>query len=108
MAFKPFHFTCEHCGVAQVVTEGMFAQGAHFINIGTNEWGATYLCSTAVACANPECKKVTLTASVRPQVVVQGAYHVGWNSSPFLTIRVAPESSAKPQPDYIPAALRED
>ena len=108
MGFEPFHFTCEHCGVAQVVTDEMFAQGAHSIDIGTNEWGATYFCSTAVACANPDCKKVTLAASVLPRVIVQGAYRVGWNKTPLLSVRLAPESSAKPQPDYIPAVLRED
>ena len=108
MGFEPFHFTCEHCGVAQVVTDEMFAQGAHSIDIGTNEWGATYFCSTAVACANPDCKKVTLAASVLPRVLVQGAYLVGWNKTPLLSVRLAPESSAKPQPDYIPAVLRED
>ena len=108
MAFEPFHFTCKHCGIAQVVTSEMFAEGAHLINIGTNEWGVTYLCSTAVACANLDCKKVTLNASVLPQVIVQGMPRVNWNEPPILTMRLAPESSAKPQPDYIPAALRED
>lgn len=108
MAFEPFHFTCEHCGVAQVVTEEMFSRGAHSINIGPNAWGATYLTSEAVACANPDCRKVTLIAEVLPRVLVQGAARVAWDEAPLLTMRLAPESSAKPQPDYIPAALRED
>ncbi len=53
MAFEPFHFTCEHCGLPQVVTQEMFARGSHQISVGANVWGATFLCSEAVACANP-------------------------------------------------------
>ena len=56
-----------------------------------------------IVCPNPECKKLTIKTAIYECVSTYqevGAKIQEWN--------LAPESSAKPFPDYIPRALLED
>jgi len=110
MSFRPFNWECPHCGRAQTVVSGKYSEDYHHLHIGENEWGSIALASVSVACANPDCRKLTMVISLRPDVLDQlnHDYNVKWDKSPFFELRILPESSAKPQPDYIPAAIRED
>ena len=80
----------------------------HF-SVGKTAIGHVGLKARAICCSNDDCLKLTIVAWVQPA----GRYDSGRESfhdtiSPILLRRLMPESSARPQPDYIPAALRED
>src|SRR5262245_55604552 len=76
-----------------------------FLGLREHKYDEAGIFVRALACANPECREITLRVaftqgegrwdSYRPKVAVQE----------YL---LRPESSAKPQPDYIPKAIRED
>jgi hypothetical protein len=93
------------CNRPQTLTEGQYLyintqirlKEHKFRNIGTR--------SIAYACANHECKEVTLE-------VAFGHGDGDWDKfrlrETFETHWIRPASSEKPQPDFIPAALRAD
>lgn len=63
----------------------------------------------AVLCANNSCKKVTLKVALAKWGLVQGQGIVELENQPDIAVfPLIPESAAKPQPDFIPAPLRED
>ncbi|KQX21712.1 hypothetical protein ASD39_01145 [Sphingomonas sp. Root50] len=63
----------------------------------------------AVGCSNFECNKVSVQLSIRPERNrgLHGSY-IDLVAPPLFERWVLPNSIAKSQPDYIPAALRED
>ena len=60
----------------------------------------------AVACLNPECRKVTFEVSLK-QRRSQDDCELDLGQT-LQRWKLLPESSAKPQPDYIPKAIRDD
>jgi len=103
--FQPFSFVCDFCGQPTTITEPNFSSGE--IRFSTDrsehEWcGFKY---GAVACPNPKCKKLTFN------LLLVEFRNFGSGLEPGETIRrwdLLPESSAKPQPNYIPKAIRDD
>jgi hypothetical protein len=87
------------------VTDPKVSTGRINFRVGSNIYGDFGLSATAIGCSDPECKKVeirvfvakekTTTSDLDPKQVI-------------FSSRLIPESMAKPQPDYIPLALRED
>ena len=59
---------------------------------------------SAIVCANSECRELTLNATL-------GRSNPGRDDAvegPYKTWTMLPPSSARPQPDYIPKAIRDD
>jgi hypothetical protein len=84
-------------------------ENLHTINdqllVGENQFGKFGYKLTVAACLNPECKKVTLNL----EIARQNRSYASWMFGELIqSWRLLPESSAKPQPDFIPTALRED
>lgn len=106
MALDPFDWTCPHCNRPQTVTENNYHRSFSKLHVGETVHGELGLSWTAIRCMNPQCKELTLDAIVTP------AEWKGNNwvlKSPAIDRwRLRPSSAAKPQPAYIPAALRED
>lgn len=101
----PFNWTCPFCGHHQTVTDQKTCARSVNFYVGENIYGHFGLSATATGCSNPECKKV--------EVIVYVAKEKSTSSDldPKQIIyraRLIPESMAKPQPDCIPIALRED
>lgn len=104
-----FNFECPYCGSHQVVTDSMTSKRTSTYQLGENELGRFGIGSVAVACANIKCQKVTLRVWLAPQQVsAQGHWYTLGIENAFLVTRLLPESQAKPQPDFIPAPIRED
>lgn len=103
-----FNFECPYCGSHQVVTDGMTSEQRSNFYLGQNEWGNFGIGSVAVACANIKCQKVTVRVWLAPQTRIGGYSEPGDLDEAFLVTRLLPESLAKPQPDFIPAPIRED
>lgn len=82
------------------------------IHIAANARGELGVSSKAIVCANSDCNELTLSVWVAPIKSVQsthGRRQVQDTALPVLIRRsLLPEGGARPQPEYIPAAIRED
>ncbi len=102
MAGTPW--TCPHCSRPTTVTENDFEQSNLDVHL-ENPLGPQRFGVTAIACPNPECKKLTINfaQSSLKQVVS------GWSIEERIDFwQLIPESSAKVLQDYIPIAIKAD
>jgi hypothetical protein len=96
---------CPYCRAAQVVTkDNSSGTAGHFV-LQETALGDLSFWARAISCLNPECRQPTVTFSLNKRAVKGGNWVLGdvihmWS--------LLPESSAKPQPDFIPIAIRED
>ena len=100
------NWKCPYCGHAQVLHGDRVDDQWHHQDIkGWKHAGIHPIVGiSAIVCANSECRELTLNAmlgSSNPSRddVVEG---------PYKTWTLLPPSSARPQPDYIPKAIRDD
>jgi hypothetical protein len=99
------NWVCAFCNRAQTITDGQHAIQSHYIAIGDNKHGIVGLLSDATACANPECREVTLTVHFAKG---DARWHDFKARKSIQAYALRPQSSAKPQPDFIPKAIRDD
>ncbi len=103
------NWTCPHCGRPQTATEEDFASGSIHFYMTKSILGHIGIHSTAVCCANPECRMPMVHLEIGKTVSKPRSAAREFADDPALfSRRLIPENSAKPQPDYIPEALRED
>jgi hypothetical protein len=69
----------------------------------------------AIGCSNPNCLGVSVSASIIPSNLFHNhgatdpqGRHFDQIIEPIFTRQIIPDSSAKPQPHYIPEGIRED
>lgn len=102
-----FKWECPYCALVQAVTDGQRNTGIISLQIDKQAEGPIGLKAVAIGCSNPECLKTTVHASIGS---IQ--YSSGWRikeSSPLILSQyLMPQGNAKPQPDYVPEAIRED
>jgi hypothetical protein len=72
--------------------------------LGKNEFGNFGYAYAALACLNPDCGKVTLSFGLYKKAQTPN-WQIG---APIQNWSLLPESSAKPQPEFIPKQLRDD
>jgi hypothetical protein len=102
------NWTCPHCARPQVATDENQHRASVYFHVTTLDIGDVGLDVDAVACLNEECKKLTLNAWLRRWANRHhGSLHYNLNTE-IEHWRLVPSSSAIPQPDSIPAPLRED
>lgn len=102
-----WNFDCPHCGRAQTVTDREESSGSIHFQTSETALGQIAVTGISIRCANEGCRQPTVTVSVRRwEVNSNGRYWV--DDGEILRKRLIPESAAKPQPQYIPAPLRED
>lgn len=108
MEIDPFEWTCLHCDRHQIVTGQNYQYSLHVLNIGNTKFGFVGVTVSAIRCSNLACNEVTL--AVEFVAVDYNVYNVEQSivGSPISSWQLRPESSAKPQPDYIPKPLRDD
>jgi hypothetical protein len=104
------NWTCPFCNRPQVVTEGQSEIELHSLGVATQKYKEPGLLVNAVACANPECREITLTVHFveTTQVIAGHGYRRQLLGNFRESFPLRPSHSSKPQPDYIPAPLRED
>lgn len=99
------NWTCPYCDRAQYITDNRSADLCALTQEGST-LGALLLQVINVTCANDACQKLTLTALLRENLgYSHGRYTLGRKQEEWSLL---PGSVAKPQPEYIPAPLRED
>jgi len=101
------NWTCPFCGHFQTLTEGKYQVDDHGIYVGKNAHGKTSYRVTAIGCSNPDCGEINVQFYFG-----HGVRNAHGNISAIKDIiaggTVYPDSSARPQPDYIPDAIRND
>jgi hypothetical protein len=105
-----FEWQCPFCQRSQIVTEQNFHDTNRGPKIGDTKYGGLVLRSTAIRCSNPKCNEATVRVEIWP-----GEWKAASGDSDYVksgeevgSWRLLPQSYAKPQPDFIPVALRED
>lgn len=109
MPMEPFEWSCKYCRRRQIATEqNVSVEFCHF-DVGESKVGPLGISTRAIRCLNMGCNELNL------EVQLHSAREVGLNQTYFAQGRsllpawqLLPESSAKPQPEYIPKAIRED
>lgn len=110
----PVQWQCPYCGHWQVIsTENHQTGTIPYSSVGytgfvqNSEYGNVGLYAKSTACINPDCKKLALEVSLVK--IVSGLSGTHFRLSPHQkSWSLLPESMAKPQPDYIPDAIRQD
>lgn len=96
-------WVCPFCNFSQMIDEESKQIDWIILNFDGQPEQAKYE-TQAYACTNPKCRQISLTFNLYGFV-----YRHGFGSQGrLLTQRILPRSSSKPQPEYIPQALRED
>ena len=99
------NFTCPYCNRVTTITEPNISKQAHEIETKESIHSKVVLGHTAIACPNSECKKLTLKVNLSEYRWNGKGWRIGKEIESWSLL---PMSQSKPQPDYIPAVLRED
>lgn len=98
------NWTCPHCNRDQTITDGQQRTQQIDFRLSATKFRAPGLRILSIGCANPDCGEITLQIEFG-----EGGYPSSYYlSNPLETYYLRPESTAKPQPDFIPQAIRED
>lgn len=112
--FESFPWTCPFCHRDTTIVKSNTTSTIHFHFIGGSNNEGIGILTNIIQCPNPNCSEYAVTAamykakwkmlsygreSVRSEEVV---------GEPLCTWQLRPSSSAIPQPEYIPKAIRED
>ena len=99
-----FNWTCPHCERAVTITDDRMSIDRHSLTIENAEGLRAFL-SQFIVCPNPDCRRVTLTATLREAVWLSGNLKSG---KPIQHWDLVPDSRAKNFPPYIPKAILGD
>lgn len=98
-------WTCPYCGRSQILGKENTQSNSNRFFVGENEFGSFGFSSFAIACLNSACKRITLNYGIYEA----DSRYTEWRPGKDIQLwGLLPESSAKPQPDFIPKALRDD
>jgi len=105
---KPRNWTCPYCSHPQIVTdENIYDVTIPVEHSEIGELGPVRFRVQGIVCLNPSCKKLSLRAWLHASALNRNTGH--FTSGNLLSWwNLLPESIAKPQPDYIPTAIRDD
>jgi hypothetical protein len=104
------NWTCPHCDRAQAVTDDHFDVQLNHIYLKNLAEGSLALQSVAINCANESCRRLFLKVLVQNDKYWNnvGTYKIADGSAPIFESNLIPQGAAKPQPLYIPEAIRAD
>jgi Domain of unknown function (DUF4145) len=100
-----FNWTCPFCQRAQTVSNSKSHARNYETFVGENNIGRFGLRMIAVGCSNPDCKEVEITTQIVVDEDETGDFvphHI------VSSHRLRPESTHKPQPDFIPLPIVND
>lgn len=104
---EPFNWTCPFCDKPQIVTESNFWRTAMLAEVGPSKVGDTGVIITAIRCLSKECNETAI--SVQWKTWIYSNANARWSMGTLLDEwSLRPTSSAIPQPDYIPEAIKQD
>jgi hypothetical protein len=102
-----FNWHCPYCNSKQTVSRGKYSSYNGRFWLGETSDGPNGFTISAIGCSNPTCKKTTVN-------ILYGSIST-YSDGKFyqftaveLEKRLIPEMAGKPQPDFIPIAIRQD
>ena len=102
------NWQCPYCGHFQILSEGKNLKTKdefqEIVQISEHEKICFRVVS--IACLNEQCKKLSLEFFLRKNNTVHDLSY--YFTKKVQTWRLLPDSIAKPQPDYIPKAIKKD
>ena len=104
---EPVNWKCPYCGHAQTVTEATFDDTKFHIWNGRSKHGAIGGRAISIVCSNGHCKELTLEFSLN-SAARDNFGNVNVTNNSIRSWSLLPESTAKPQPDYIPEPIVEN
>jgi hypothetical protein len=96
---------CPYCNHHVTITEHNYKLYANFLHADTAH-GMVGVQIFSRRCPNESCKEFDLTVTVNP--VSRSREFSDRYREAIMTFNLRPDSIAKPQPDYIPTAIRQD
>ena len=104
---EPQNWNCAYCGHAQIVTDKTYDIAKFRISNDLSKYGGIGGRVISIVCSNSDCKELTLSFSLN-----RGEYDAvhNWHLTEDVhhSWSLLPESSAKPQPHYIPMPIVEN
>lgn len=101
------HYDCPYCQTKQIVQNAQYHTETVHIDVSKNCEGKIGFTVEAISCANPDCAKTVLYGALR-NITLFPSGHISSEKDPFETWSLRPQGMARPLPDYIPQAIRED
>lgn len=102
-----FNWNCPYCNMAQTVTANQHTGGIISLRISGQFEGILGLYASAIGCSNPECLRTTIDAQIGSAGSSTGTFRLTGNNVIFGQ-RLVPQGNSKPQPEFVPEAIRED
>jgi hypothetical protein len=102
-----FPWTCPYCNRDTTITGSNFAVKQELFD-NNNIDGVLRFTTTMIACPNHKCRQYTLHASLHKGAIIQGTGRFLPDPKPLMEWALKPNSNAKPVPDYVPLAIRND
>lgn len=103
------NWTCPHCNSRQTVGEQRLKKVVSHFGLYDQIEGPLTLEKTATGCVNPECEKTSLRVRIGNALsYTNGGGHYIDEDKIVFDQWLIPQGSAKPQPDFIPQAIRDD
>lgn len=99
---------CAYCGHKQLEDDKNAALQDHALHIGATDLGHIGVLVLAKRCLNDACNKLTLMVGYGENYYNRNSGQYETNKNLYEVWHLLPASSAKPQPDYIPEAVRQD
>lgn len=103
------NWQCPHCHHKVTITDDRRSTSTHVMNIDSSD-GTLALKSEFRVCPNPECRKASVTAELYQWNWVQFGPQTRreFSPTPLSEWSLIPRSDARPFPDYVPQAIRDD
>jgi hypothetical protein len=102
-----FNWKCPHCNITQTVVDQRIHHFKQHLQVGDVFIENPAYEIHAIGCSNKECKKVQITLGFGKAHYANGTSTTGNIKHEFYK-RITPSDAGKPQPDYIPLAIRQD
>lgn len=104
----PVNWTCPYCNRDQTIVYRNTSTKQFAFDTVVSDEGYLGLEASAVICANPDCQKATISCHI-----VSAKYNgietfIPQEKTVLSHHKLRPNSTSKPQPDYIPQVLRND
>ena len=103
---EPINWKCPYCGHAQIVTDTTYDNTVFKIRNDLSKYGPLAGLVSSTVCSNSDCKEITLRFSIHGRLHEPGGLRLA--AKPHHSWSLLPESSAKPQPGYIPPPIVEN
>jgi hypothetical protein len=101
----PINWHCPYCQHKVTITDDLRSAREHYL-LKNNAGGDVALQSVVYVCPNTECRQATWWVQLYKAVNVNGTWCL--TTKALKTWTLLPASNARPFPEYVPKAIRED